>query len=388
MFQKSLYAIAVLCLGAITVLAQNSYGTRGDSDSESLAALENRFNQLSTQYRALLTEFQGKASQTAESAELREKLQELVAQLESTGIKLLKQGKTDNRLVNETLRALAMFHLGGDAQGEGGDQYEKALQVIQPMLEAGLGDQWHELWLWGGLSAMFTNHYELAKQYFAKAENHGLLGEARPSQFGPRSWIWERANRYYPELQPLQREWQREQQLREAEAAADDLPRVKLKTTKGPIVIELFENEAPQTVANFLTLVRQGFYDGVAFHRVLPGFMAQGGDPEGTGSGGPGYRIRDEHSKPDARKHFRGSLSMANTGRPNTGGSQFFLTFVPTRYLNDRHTVFGRVAEGMEVAASLKRRDPTAANPPEADRILKASVLRDRGHGYEFDRIR
>src|SRR4029079_8655388 len=137
-----------------------------------------------------------------------------------------------------------------------------------------------------------------------------------------------------------------EQQTREAEAKADDLPRVKLQTNKGDITIELFENEAPNTVANFISLVEKGFYDGVPFHRVLPNFMAQGGDPKGTGQGGPGYRIKDEFGNKGARAHFRGSLSMANTGQPNTNGSQFFLTFKPTPHLNGRHTVFGRVIEG------------------------------------------
>ena len=130
--------------------------------------------------------------------------------------------------------------------------------------------------------------------------------------------------------------------------------RVKLSTTRGDIVIELFENEAPQAVANFLTLVKDGFYDGVVFHRVLPGFMAQGGDPTGTGSGGPGYSIKCECYQPNYRRHFRGSLSMAHAGR-DTGGSQFFLTFVPTSFLDGKHTVFGRVIEGMDVAAGLKR---------------------------------
>ncbi|MCC6494085.1 MAG: peptidylprolyl isomerase [Pirellulales bacterium] len=161
------------------------------------------------------------------------------------------------------------------------------------------------------------------------------------------------------------------------------MPRVKFTTTKGDVVIELFENEAPQSVANFITLVKQGFYNGVSFHRVIPGFMAQGGDPEGTGMGGPGYTIRDEQRAPGARRHFRGSLSMANTGRPNTGGSQFFLTFVPTSFLDGKHAVFGRVIEGMDVAASLNRGEP----PRNPDKILKAEVLRDRGHAYEFEKL-
>src|SRR5690606_38212204 len=141
---------------------------------------------------------------------------------------------------------------------------------------------------------------------------------------------------------------------------------------------ELFENEAPTTVANFITLVKKGFYNGVTFHRVLPWFMAQGGSPDGSGTDGPGYTIRCECYQPNHRKHFRGSLSMANTGQRDTGGSQFFLTFTPTRHLDGKHTVFGRVIEGMEVLGKLQLRDPAMGEPlPEPDRIVTAEVLRD-----------
>jgi cyclophilin family peptidyl-prolyl cis-trans isomerase len=191
----------------------------------------------------------------------------------------------------------------------------------------------------------------------------------------------------YAELIGRYRElWAKEQAIRAAEAKVDDLPRVKLKTSKGDIVIELFENEAPQSTANFLTLVKSGFYDGVAFHRVLPQFMAQGGDPKGDGSGGPGYSIRCECYQPNYRHHFRGSFSMAHAGR-DTGGSQFFLTFVPTPHLDGKHTVFGRVIEGIEVLGELQKRDPEASNPPAPDKIIKAEALRDRGHEYKFEKL-
>jgi cyclophilin family peptidyl-prolyl cis-trans isomerase len=178
--------------------------------------------------------------------------------------------------------------------------------------------------------------------------------------------------------------WAQEQKVRAAEAKADDLPRVKLQTTKGDIVVELFENQAPNTVANFISLVEKRFYDGVPFHRVIAGFMAQGGDPTGTGTGGPGYRFKDELQNPDTRMHFRGSLSMANSG-PDTNGSQFFLTFRPTPHLNGRHTVFGRVIEGFDVLARLNRVEPSEAGgpPPNADKIVKATVVRKRDHEYK-----
>ncbi|MCL6501476.1 MAG: peptidylprolyl isomerase [Pirellulales bacterium] len=178
------------------------------------------------------------------------------------------------------------------------------------------------------------------------------------------------------QLSKYEEAWPHEQELRAQEAEADDLPRVQIETTKGTIVVELFENQAPNTVANFISLVKKGFYDGTPFHRVLAGFMAQGGDPQGDGTGGPGYHIACECYREDRRLHFRGSLSMAHAGR-DTGGSQFFITFRPTPHLDGRHTVFGRVIEGMDVLAKITRRDPEQPRQPEPDRIVKATVLRD-----------
>lgn len=173
-----------------------------------------------------------------------------------------------------------------------------------------------------------------------------------------------------------------EMEKRAAEAKADDLPRVKITTTQGDIVVELFENEAPNTVANFISLVEKGFYDGTPFHRVIGGFMAQGGDPTGTGTSGPGYAIECEVGKPGARKHFLGTLSMAHAG-PNTGGSQFFLTFQPTAHLDGRHTVFGRIIEGFDVLPKITRTEGEMASGAPPDKIVKAVVVRKREHPYE-----
>jgi cyclophilin family peptidyl-prolyl cis-trans isomerase len=180
--------------------------------------------------------------------------------------------------------------------------------------------------------------------------------------------------RGYPEL------WAQEQEIRAAEAAADDLPRAELVTPRGRVVVELFENEAPNTVANFISLAEAGYYDGTRFHRVIPNFMAQGGDPNSRkgasgvpGRGGPGYRIPDEHDREGARNHFTGSLAMANSGTPHSGGSQFYITHTPPAHLNGKHTVFGRVIEGLEVARGI-----------EGDDTLETvTVLRKRDHDYE-----
>ena len=144
-----------------------------------------------------------------------------------------------------------------------------------------------------------------------------------------------------------------------------------LVTEKGTVRIKLFAEDAPQTVNNFVFLAREGYFDGTTFHRVIEGFMAQGGDPTGTGTGGPGYRIRDEFH-PDLRHDRPGILSMANRG-PDTGGSQFFITHAATPWLDDRHAVFGEVVEGMEVVNALRERDPQHDREP-GDAIERVEI--------------
>ncbi len=142
-------------------------------------------------------------------------------------------------------------------------------------------------------------------------------------------------------------------------------------TEKGDVRARLFAEAAPWTVNNFVFLAREGYFDGTTFHRVIENFMAQGGDPTGTGTGGPGYRIRDEFH-PDLRHDRPGLLSMANAG-PDTGGSQFFITFVPTPWLDDRHAIFGEFVEGMEVVNSLRERVTHSAGEP-GDRIESVEI--------------
>jgi len=153
-----------------------------------------------------------------------------------------------------------------------------------------------------------------------------------------------------------------------------DNPVVEIASTLGKIAVELFPKEAPDTVANFLKLVEKGYYDGVIFHRVIPKFMVQTGDPTGTGRGGPGWTILDEfHPK---LKHGKGSLSMAHAGTcehdPSgerlsgacSNGSQFFITHVATPWLDDKHSVFGRVVEGQDVLMAISPRDPNTRGAP------------------------
>jgi peptidyl-prolyl cis-trans isomerase B (cyclophilin B) len=145
-----------------------------------------------------------------------------------------------------------------------------------------------------------------------------------------------------------------------------------METTHGTIELELFDGEAPKTVENFKTLAQDGFYDGVVFHRVIPDFMIQGGDPTGTGSGGPGYQFEDEFNE---HKIERGALAMANAG-PNTNGSQFFIvTADACPWLDGKHTVFGRVTSGMEVADAISELDRDRNDRPREEvRIESVSV--------------
>ena len=137
---------------------------------------------------------------------------------------------------------------------------------------------------------------------------------------------------------------------------------VTMETTRGTIELDLVPEFAPKTVNNFVFLARDGFYDGTTFHRVIKGFMAQGGDPTGTGSGGPGYKFADEFD-PSLKHSSAGILSMANAGR-NTNGSQFFITYGPTPHLDGKHAVFGKVISGMDVVNAIPERDPGRASTP------------------------
>ena len=243
------------------------------------------------------------------------------------------------------------------------NRYDEASQIADRLLAG--GDESATVLAIAGRAA-YANHQ------FARAAQ--LLQQAQAKQSAdPQVGTFLEAANKYPEL------WQREQAIRQAEAsAAKKNPQVLLKTPRGEILLELFEDQAPNTVANFVSLVESGFYDGTRFHRVIPGFMAQGGDPNSKdddprndGSGGPGHTIECECTRPDTRMHFAGSLSMAHAGK-DTGGSQFFITHLPTDHLNGRHTVFGRVVEGL----------PTARQLQKDDAIESATVVRKRNHPY------
>jgi cyclophilin family peptidyl-prolyl cis-trans isomerase len=253
------------------------------------------------------------------------------------------------------------------------NKYDEAVKLAETLVAG--GDKSMIVQNMGGISLFATHQFEKAHEWLAAAEKEGVL---HPQLGG----------RYLDTAEEYVKFWEAEKAIREKEAKATgdaQLPRVQFNTSKGKIVIELFENEAPNTVANFVSLIESKSYDKTKFHRVIPTFMAQGGDPlskdedpRNDGTGGPGYVIKCECYQPNARMHFRGSLSMAHAGK-DTGGSQFFITHLPTSHLNPDptgpkgHTVFGRVIEGLDIAASLQI----------GDVIESATVLRKRNHEYK-----
>lgn len=282
----------------------------------------------------------------------------LVPELRAAGLKSYEAAPNQDPQLTRFLVKMA-------ADDAASDHYESAYELAEVLIKNECGEK--QIYNAAGIAAFGLNKFDKAEEYFKLARDGGSL--AAPGE------EYAAATAEYRGL------WEAEKKLREAEEAANDLPRVKVQTSKGDVVIELFENEAPDTVGNFISLVEKGFYDGTPFHRVLKGFMAQGGDPTGDGSGGPGYQIFCELDKPNYRKHFAGSLSMAHAGK-DTGGSQFFLTFRPTPHLNGKHTCFGRVISGEDVLAKLQRRDPMALDKAVPDKIIKATVERKRDHAY------
>ncbi len=289
---------------------------------------------------------------------LTKKSRDLLPELRRAALAAYEAAPNSNEDVTSTLVGL----LANDVRT---DHYADALKLGELLLKNGSENPAIDAFV--GSAAYCTDDFEKAAVHLKKAQAANALDQV--------------AGSYLSDLDEASEAWNREQALRKKEAEADDLPRVKLETNKGTITVELLENEAPKAVANFVSLVEKGFYDGLTFHRVLAGFMAQAGCPNGTGTGGPGYNIPCECEQENHRNHFRGTLSMAHAGK-DTGGSQFFLTFRRTAHLDGRHTVFGRVIDGMDVLAQLQRRNPQAPGQPEPDTIVKAEVLRKRDHEY------
>jgi len=354
-----------------------------------VAANDSQFAQLMTQWKKIVGEMKVLrekylgATTDAEKKELEDQFNQLRAQGSALAPKLEAAAVAEYKAAPNADLELAEFLLllaDGKVQQE---QYEAAQPIVQLLVDNGFEknkfakNPANYVFVMAGKIAYALGDWDAAFKYLKRASDERLVRDRSTAN-------WLRTVSDETVRSDFAKGWKREQELRAAEAKADDLPRVKLSTSAGDIVVELFENEAPNTVANFVKLVQDGFYDGTPFHRVIPGFMAQGGDPEGTGTGGPGYSIDCECYRDDHRQHFRGTLSMAHSGK-DTGGSQFFLTFVPTTHLDGRHTAFGRVIEGMDVLSKIKRTENEAGVKNEAtpDKIVKATVVRKRDHAYK-----
>lgn len=236
---------------------------------------------------------------------------------------------------------------------------------------------------------LLTNQFEKASEYY---RDHPAAVDDLPDF----------EKQLLSNLQALSEKFSDELQQRQQDAAADDLPRVEFETNTGKFTIELFENEAPQTVGNFIDLVQKGYYNGVIFHRVKEKFVAQAGGfafvpseqgPKLSARGVP-YSIYDEFGPENARSHFRGSVSMANQNAPNTGSSQFFICLAPLTFLDGHHTVLGRVIDGMtsvsDIAFTIRegeKGEEEQIKDVTPTMIFSAKVIRKRDHEYEPVRV-
>ena len=335
------------------------------------AAAQAEFDAASTEMRTLFSELSALQSQyhlpDADKEAIEAKYGELAPRAAAAGIRLenaaLALAIVDPNATEA--RKISAESVGGAVKA---DAPEVALEKAAKLDAAGVAAV--DTLLMAAQAAMAVSRPDEAAAWLAKAGKAGAPSAQVQKAVAA-------IDRERPKIEA-------EMAKRQAEAAADDLPRVRLSTSVGDVVVELFENEAPNTVANFISLVERGFYDGTPFHRVIGGFMAQGGDPTGTGTGGPGYTIACEVDAPGARQHFRGTLSMAHAGR-DTGGSQFFLTFRPTEHLDGKHTVFGRVIEGFDVLPKIMRTTDDQGRPVagiQPDTIVKAEMVRKRNHPY------
>jgi cyclophilin family peptidyl-prolyl cis-trans isomerase len=322
---------------------------------------DKQLNELGEQYRL--------AASSEERTVLRLRYQKLVAESEQILPKLRAAAEAAFDADPGKDVAVNRLLMGMMAYGFRREDYAAVVKLAQKLLAGKVEDP--VVYSIGGVAACLADDYDTAEKYLPLADKAGKLDTE--------------GKQHLADLPKNKELWAKEQAIRVMEKEADNLPRVKLETSKGTIVVELFENQAPQTVGNFISLVEKKFYDNTPFHRVLPGFMAQGGDPQGNGTGGPGYAIPCECHRDDHRLHFQGTLSMAHSGK-DTGGSQFFITFLRTPHLDGKHTAFGRVVEGMDVLPKLQRRNPELERQgiplPPPDTILTATVLRKREHEY------
>ena len=342
-----------------------------------------RFHKLSDHAKEYYQKFMAfekeyRTATPARQKEIQAEVQKMAETIQTFKAPLLAAAKAAFKEAPNKDEAVKAFLLNNIVMMVNYDDYENALKECDELIRLGLVEQ--PIFEIAAFSAFNSNQFAYAESAINSAKKLAAAALDRAKKQGKTQAEInkEGIGQVHPGLAQLEENlpfykeaWTKEKALRQAQA--NQCPRVKLQTSAGDITIELFANEAPNTVANFIELVNKGFYDGLTFHRVMQGFMAQGGDPKGNGTGGPGYFIPCEVDNPNARVHFRGSLSMAHAGK-DTGGSQFFITFVPTKWLDGKHTVFGRVISGFENLAKITR-DPDPKTPGfEPTKIIKAEV--------------
>jgi cyclophilin family peptidyl-prolyl cis-trans isomerase len=369
--------LSLLLLLALPLLAANDAAAPAQPGPRA-----KEFHSLHQQLNALLARlqelrFKHATASEDQRSEIQLQWKELIAkgeQLEPKLIEAAERAYAEAPNAEKEITDFLAMLLGEMVQA---DDYEPAAKIAKLLMDNNCSEK--NVPNLAGIAAFAVSDFDAAEKYFDVAAGKGFFQSiAQDDKLAHVGWVCLGKIPYYKKA------WAAEKTLRSREAKEDNLPRVLLKTTKGDIELELFEDQAPNTVANFISLVQRGtFYKDVPFHRVLQGFMAQSGDPTGRGDGGPGYTIACECYEPNHRNHFRGSLSMAHTDLRDTGGSQFFLTFMPVSHLDGKHTVFGRVIRGMDVLAKLQRRDPDDQEAPRPDKIIEAKVVRKRLHPYK-----
>ena len=363
-----LLPLSIGCRPAVPGTATDGAATDGSGLSRKRAEFEDTFQRWRTllgELRDLELEFHTARPSKREALAQRyyHKLEEgytLENELLSSATRAFVAASEENEDLKEFLIQIAVLLVNAEC-------YEDGLRVTQLLLDNQVEEP--SIYDSAGKAAFACAEFELAERYLRIIVKHqGELGQA------------ERRLRL---IETYKKEWKKEQKLREAEQLAADLPRVILRTERGEIELELFENEAPNTVANFIQLVERGFFDGLEFYKVLPEFAAVSGCPNSDGTGSPGYFIPHEFNKPGHRVHFRGSLSTVSVGLL-ASGCQFHLTFLPTPQLEGQSTVFGRVVRGLEVLAKLQRCGDNMLDVQiRPDRIIAARVLRKRNHAYK-----
>jgi cyclophilin family peptidyl-prolyl cis-trans isomerase len=319
------------------------------------------------------------SNSTANDRQLRKELRELQMQSHDLRARWLEAAMAEYRAApggRKELADMLFRHLEKNMEE---DRYEGMLELVKLLIDNGYEHE--EFNLLVAKAAFGNQDFDLYREYVQKVMEGGM--ELSPVY-----------QAIFLNTEQMKDAWQAELAARAADAEGEPLPRILIKTTKGDIEVELFENQAPQAVANIIHLAERGFYDNLAFHRVLKHFVAQGGCPIGDGSGGPEYCIRNEAGRPDARLFFRGTLGVALSQHPDSGGSQFFITFVPTPELNTRYTAFGRVINGWDALVNLTRIDPEKKDDDEsgkpapiADEIITIEVLSKRDHPYVPEKL-